>query len=92
MSTNTSRTTRTKRSYSLSPNSVEFLEGLQKKHRARSVSAVLEDVVQEARRQEQKREYEAQVTAYYDSITEEEREEERAWGEFSMSQLTEKEF
>jgi hypothetical protein len=89
MSTNTTRTTRTKKSYSLSPNSVEFLESLQKKHRARSVSTVLEDVVQEARRLEQKREYEAQVTAYYDSITEEEREEERGWAELGIRALQE---
>jgi len=83
---------KTKKSYTLSKDSVAFLEALRKKHRARSVSSVLEDLVQEARQEEQKREYEAQVTAYYDSLTEEEREEERGWAELGMRALQESDF
>ena len=85
-------TRKAKKSFTLSSESVAFLEGLRKKHRARSVSSVLEDLVTEARRQEKLKAYEAQVTEYYDSLTEEEREEERAWADFSMRQLTEKDF
>jgi len=81
-----------KKSYTLSKDSVAFLESLRKKHGARSVSSVLDDLVQEARREEQKREYEAQVTAYYDSLTDEEREEERGWAELGMRALQESDF
>ena len=81
-----------KKSYTLSQDSVAFLESLRKKHGARSVSSVLDDLVQEARREEQKREYEAQVTAYYDSLTDEEREEERGWAELGMRALQESDF
>jgi Arc/MetJ-type ribon-helix-helix transcriptional regulator len=92
MSTNTNRTTKTKRSYSLSPKSVEFLDDLRKKHRARSVSAVLEELVQEARRQEQMKIIDEQTTAFYDSLTDEEREEERGWAELGMRALQESDF
>jgi len=81
-----------KKSYTLSKDSVAFLESLRKKHGARSVSSVLDDLVQEARREEQKREYEAQVTAYYDSLTDEERQEERGWAELGMHALQESDF
>jgi hypothetical protein len=82
------RTTRkAKKSFTLSSESVAFLEGLRKKHRARSVSSVLEDLVKEARRQEKLKAYEDQVTEYYDSLTEEEREEERAWAAIGDQEL-----
>jgi hypothetical protein len=81
-----------KKSYTLSKDSVAFLEALRKKHRARSVSSVLDDLVQEARREEQKRAYEAQVTAYYDSFTEEDRAEDRAWGALGAQELAARDF
>ncbi len=45
MSRTNNPNSKAKRSYSLSRGSVEFLEKLRKKHRARSVSAVLEELV-----------------------------------------------
>ena len=68
-----------KRSYSLSSGSVEYLEKLRKKHRARSVSAVLDEVLLQLRRQDQLNEYEESLKAYYDSLTDEDRQESRAW-------------
>jgi hypothetical protein len=81
-----------KKSYSLSNDSVTFLEDLRKKHRARSVSAVLEDLVQNARRQEELRMYEAKTTEFYDSLTDAEREEERGWGELGLRALLSSDF
>jgi hypothetical protein len=81
-----------KRSYSLSRGSVEFLEKLRKKHRARSVSAVLEELVLEARRQEQLKELEASMTAYYDSLTDEEQAEDRAWAALGAREAMARDF
>ena len=80
-------TRKAKKSFTLSSESVAFLEHLRKKHRARSVSSVLEDLVKEARRQEKMRVYETQVTEYYNSLTDEEREEERAWAAIGDREL-----
>jgi hypothetical protein len=40
-----------KKSYTLSPESVDFLEALRRKRRARSISFVLEEILQAARRE-----------------------------------------
>jgi DNA-binding PadR family transcriptional regulator len=51
-----SRTPRTserkaRKSYTLSPESIEFLEAMRKKQQATSISAILEKILQDVRRQ-----------------------------------------
>jgi methylthioribose-1-phosphate isomerase len=76
-----------KKSYTLSPESVDFLETLRKKRRARSISFVLEEILQAARREAELAKINQSVTAYYDSLSDEEMEELRQWGEFGLRQL-----
>ena len=76
-----------KKSYTLSPESVDFLEKLRKKHRARSISFVLEEILQAARREAELAKINQAVTAYYDSLSDEEVEELSQWGEFGLRQL-----
>ncbi len=76
-----------KKSYTLSPESVNFLETLRKKRRARSISFVLEEILQAARREAELARINQSVSDYYDSLTDEEAEELSEWGKFGLSQL-----
>jgi hypothetical protein len=76
-----------KKSYTLSIESVTFLEDLRKSRRAGSVSAVLEQVLQTARLAQRRQSLEDTVSGYYSSISPEECKESAAWGEFAPSEI-----
>jgi len=76
-----------KTAYTLSLESVDFLETLREKHRARSVSFVLEEILQAVRRETELAKINQSVSDYYDSISDEEMEELSEWGRFGLSQL-----
>ncbi len=76
-----------KRSYTLSVESVTFLESLRKKQRARSTSSILDEIVQAFRRSQRKKALAREVSEYYSSLTPVEAEEEAAWGEFGLREL-----
>jgi hypothetical protein len=54
---------------------------------ALSVSAVLENIVQTARRAQQKAAMENSIATYYSSLSNEEQEEHAMWGEFALGEL-----
>jgi DNA-binding PadR family transcriptional regulator len=91
------RTTRTtahrkaKKSYTLSPESVAFLEALREKRNATSTSSVLEEIIQTIRLGQKKRAIEQAVTDYYSSLPKEERDDQAAWAEFALTQFPEDE-
>jgi cytochrome c553 len=66
---------------------VDFLEAQRKKRRARSISLVLEEILQAARREAELERINQSVTAYYDSLSDEEMKELSEWGDFAMSQF-----
>ena len=74
---------KTKRTFSLSRDSVKYLETLRKKKGARSVSSVLEDVIREQQRASELARVSASITSYYDSLSDREQVENLAWGEFA---------
>ena len=76
-----------KKTYTLSPESVAFLEARRKRHRTASVSAVLEEILQAARREEAKAKLESAVSSYYDSLSDAESKEHREWGNFAMREF-----
>jgi hypothetical protein len=81
------RTRKEKKTFSLSRESVRYLESLRKEHQSASVSSVLEEMI---RQQQQAREMErisASVSHYYDTLTDEQMAEDRAWGEFAETQF-----
>jgi hypothetical protein len=82
---------KTKRSFSLSPESVEFLETLRQKEAADSVSAVLEDILQAARRAQELALVDKAVTDFYSSLSEEDQKEDVRWGEFALTQFPDQE-
>jgi len=76
-----------KRSFTLSPESIDFLEALRKKRQSHSTSAVLEEILQSVRRGQEKRTVERAVEDFYDSVPGEETEEQARWGEFAMGEF-----
>lgn len=75
---------KTKKRYTLSPESVAFLETLRKSRRAASTSSVLEEILPFARRREHCASIENAVTAYYSSLSPEEAAEQEEWGDFAL--------
>jgi hypothetical protein len=80
--------TKAKKSYTLSPESVAFLEAMRKRRRASSVSSVLEEILQVARREQGKAALERAVSDYYASLSQEEAEEQTNWGEFALREFS----
>ena len=85
--TNSKRACKAKKSYTLSPESVAFLETLRKKYRATSISAILEEILQHLRRQQERASVERAVTDYYGSLSGEEATEQAQWGEFALREF-----
>jgi len=78
-----------KKSYTLSPEIVEFLEVVRKKRHAESVSAILEEILQDVRREHERASVERAVGEYYSSLSEGEVAEHARLGEFALAQLSE---
>lgn len=76
-----------KKTFTLSREAVNFLEDEKQKRGVQSTSSVLEDLIQERRRKSNTKETDAAISAYYDSLSDEERAEDERWGEFAESQL-----
>jgi hypothetical protein len=76
-----------KKSFTLSRASVVFLESQRKERKSASASEVLDELIREAESRHRQEKYGEAVTAYYDSITDEEREEQKAWAKLSLKAL-----
>jgi hypothetical protein len=74
-------------SFTLSPQSLKYLEEMKAKRKAPSVSAVLDEILAESMRSTRRAALESKMTAYYDSVSDAELRESRIWGE-----LAEKDF
>jgi hypothetical protein len=76
-----------KKTFSLSSQSLMFLEALRKERRSRSTSSVLEELIRQQQQAKEMERVSASVTRYYDSLSAEEISEDRAWGDFAASQF-----
>lgn len=76
-----------KRSFSLTPESVAFVADTRRQRQAGSDSEALDILLREAMLEVKRQELEASITAYYDSITDEERAEEREWADNTAPNL-----
>lgn len=81
--------TKAKKSYTLSRQAVAFLEQVRKQRRARSTSAVLEEILQAAQQSEQERTLERATENYYSSLDDSELQEQIGWGNFALAEMTE---
>jgi hypothetical protein len=82
---------KTKKSYTLSPESVAFLETMRKKRQMESISAVLEEILQAVRRSQELASVERAVSAYYSSLDDKELQEHTLWGDFAMAESSDEE-
>jgi hypothetical protein len=82
------RAVKTKKSFTLSRNSVAFLERLRKERKEKSTSMVLDSLIREAAAVRRREASERAITAYYDSLTPEDQAEDAAWATFAESQMT----
>jgi len=71
----------------LTRESVDFLEAERQKRGRESTSVVLEELIRECREKPDTQKIDATISAYYDSLSDEEREENKRWGEFAESQF-----
>ena len=76
-----------RKTFSLSRETVLYLESLRKERKKDSMSSVLEDVIRQLQQAKETERISASVTRYYDSLTDEEIAEDRAWGEFAATQF-----
>jgi len=83
----TTRHRKAKKSYTLSPESLAFLEATRKRRRAASISAILEEILQAARREFERASLERAVAGYYGSLSDGEARESAAWGDFAMREF-----
>lgn len=85
--TNLTQHNKRRRTFTLSPSSLAFLEQEARRRGADSQSAVLDNLIQERNRERRMTALEASVTAYYDGIGEREVDENEAWGGFASKNL-----
>ena len=76
-----------RRTFTLSLESLSYLEQEARRLQIESQSSVLDELLREKIRDQQLAAIEAKITSYYDNLSDEEMEEDRAWGEFAGSQL-----
>jgi hypothetical protein len=76
-----------KKSYTLSQESVAFLESVRRKRRAPSASSVLEDILQTARQGHRRKTLDQAVSDYYDLLPAGEPDEQALWGEFALREF-----
>jgi len=76
-----------RRTFTLSPQNVAYIEKQARERNMPSLSAFLDELLQEKTREQKLAEIEASTIAYYDSLTDEEIKEQRAWGEFAGQTL-----
>lgn len=79
-----------KRTFSLSRQTVAFLESERKARHGKSLSAVLEEIVRRHQEEKEMERISAAFTRYYDSLTPEEIAEDRAWADFAATQFPDK--
>jgi hypothetical protein len=82
-------TRKIKRSFSISLESDAFIRKSQKERKSRSESETLDELLRELMLLRQQGRIEDAYTDYYDSLTDREVEEQRAWGAFVGTQLSE---
>ena len=74
-----------KKSFSISTESVDFLDELRRERNSKSASQVLDEILIEARRAHKLKMLEQATTQYYDQLGQEERKERQLWGDLAIS-------
>jgi hypothetical protein len=81
----TKNTRKARKTFSLSRETVKYLESLRKQSRRESMSAVLEEVIRQQQEIKEMERISASAKRYYDSLSPEEIAEDRDWGDFAAA-------
>ncbi|HVM93953.1 MAG TPA: hypothetical protein VMT67_14115 [Terriglobales bacterium] len=81
------RSRKLRRTFTLSPHNVAYIEDQTRERKMPSQSAFLDELLDEKTREQKLSELEAKTIAYYNNLTDEEVEEQRAWGELAQQTL-----
>ena len=76
-----------RKTFSLSQESVDYLEKVRRQKKAPSTSSVLDELIRQQKLQAKMAENSAAVREYYDSLTDEEVADDIAWGKFALTQF-----
>ena len=76
-----------RRTYSLDPDLVKYVQQFQKEGRMASASSALEQILWESKRNRERLRQEGQIANYYSSLNDSDRAEESEWGKFAESQF-----
>lgn len=77
-----------RKTFSLSRESLSYLESLRKERRNDSMSAILEEIIRRQQQAEAMQRISASVASYYDSFSDEQVVEDSTWGEFAETQFS----
>ena len=80
--------TKEKKSFTLSHSSIVFLERLRKSKKADSTSQVLDELIRDAEIRRKRRVTDEAMRGYYDTLSDAERKENAAWGDFALAQMS----
>ena len=78
---------KSRKSYTLSPESVAFLEVVAKARQSVSVSAVLDELILNVRRTQQREALDRAVAGYYSGLTSDDAKEQAQWGDFALTEF-----
>lgn len=78
-----------RKTFTLDSDLVNYIEAERRQRSAESLSSALEQILRESKRRHEMQKVESAVGAYYDTVSDADRAEEKAWGKFSESQLPE---
>jgi hypothetical protein len=76
-----------RRTYSLDPELVRYVESVRKKFGTASASSALEEIIRADKHRDERRRQEDKISRYYGSLNDAEVEQESQWGAFSESQF-----
>jgi uncharacterized protein HemX len=87
MSNRTRSTRKLRRTFTLSPQNVVYIEKQTRERNMPSQSAFLDELLREKTYEQQLAAMQANIKHYYDTLTDDEVEEQRSWGEFAEQNL-----
>ena len=76
-----------RKTFTLSRESMMVLKEIEKEKHAPSASAALDEILQEKRREREQACHQASITAYYDTLSDAQMEEDAAWGRIAESEF-----
>ena len=78
---------KTRKTFTLSRESVAFLREVEREKHAASTSAALDELLLEKRMEREQQRHQASIAAYYDSLSDDQVEENANWGRIAESQF-----